>query len=138
MPEFFAEHTPPGLSDFERGYFEAAEWLANGFGPKYESSNDLDREDRAKLRGFTHEAVARGKRDCAVFVEANGPDLETYEQVRGKDLSYAGHDFWLSRNGHGAGFFDRGDDDCFNRLQTAAGRFCEVNCESYRNRLVFS
>lgn len=32
----------------------------------------------------------------------------------------AGTDFWLSRNGHGAGYSDRGDEPTFRRLQDAA------------------
>ena len=32
-----------------------------------------------------------------------------------------GHDLWLSRNGHGAGFFDRGyDEDVEKKLEDAA------------------
>jgi hypothetical protein len=27
-----------------------------------------------------------------------------------------GHDIWLSRNGHGAGFFDRGYDDHIEKI----------------------
>lgn len=36
-----------------------------------------------------------------------------------------GHDFWLSRNGHGAGFFDRGHG--YKQLQKAAKTYGEVN-----------
>jgi len=38
-------------------------------------------------------------RDCKVFGTAHGRDIDSaYES--------AGHDFWLTRNGHGAGFWD--------------------------------
>lgn len=37
----------------------------------------------------------------------------------------AGHDFWLSRNGHGAGFFDEGAGLVGDHLQDAAERYGE-------------
>lgn len=54
--------------------------------------------------------------DCARFQTDNAALLEDYyaEIPLGRDgngewtpEAQAGHDFWLSRNGHGAGFFDR-------------------------------
>jgi hypothetical protein len=37
--------------------------------------------------------------DCQEFLEANTSEIDgNYEE--------AGHDFWLTRNGHGAGFWD--------------------------------
>jgi hypothetical protein len=39
--------------------------------------------------------------DCSDFIDAAGALL------KGADPSQAGHDFWLTRNGHGAGFWDR-------------------------------
>jgi len=43
-------------------------------------------------------------------------------------VSQAGHDFWLTRNGHGTGFWDR---DCYpdhikERLSARAGQFGET------------
>lgn len=40
-------------------------------------------------------------RDCESFQDRSGAMIVS-------DPSLAGHDFWLSRNGHGAGFFDGG------------------------------
>jgi hypothetical protein len=40
------------------------------------------------------------------------------EQWTGEER--AGHDFWLTRNGHGAGFWDRGLGTLGNRLSAAA------------------
>ena len=41
--------------------------------------------------------------DCAAFQVANAANLDE------ADDSQAGHDFWLTRQGHGTGFWDRGD-----------------------------
>jgi hypothetical protein len=45
-------------------------------------------------------ARARAWNDCSRFLIANG-DL-----IAGR-TSMAGHDLWLTRNGHGTGFWDR-------------------------------
>jgi hypothetical protein len=64
---------------------------------------------------FTEEAKAMAKRDCTIFItkvifamgfEVGGEMLT----IPGDDLTYlAPHDFWLTRNGHGAGFWDKED-----------------------------
>ena len=55
MPEFIAEHTPPNLSDFAVGYFQAAEWLLDTDSPAAEGGVDRDR-----LRGWSRAAIACG------------------------------------------------------------------------------
>ena len=46
-------------------------------------------------------ALRRGTIDCLAFYQAN-------EHLIGDaPTDQAGHDFWLTRNGHGAGFWDR-------------------------------
>lgn len=45
------------------------------------------------------EALAQADADCQAFLAAHAADIgDAYEQ--------AGHDFWLTRNHHGAGFWD--------------------------------
>lgn len=44
--------------------------------------------------------------------------LTNYEDIM--RLNASGSDFHLSRNGHGAGYFDRGDDPAWQRLQQEA------------------
>lgn len=119
MPEFIPEHTPQGLDDFTTGYLKAVEWLLP------------EETNREKIRGFTRDAIKKAKEDCADFQKANATDLELYQELRGKGLEYAGHDFYLSRCGHGAGFFDRDDDPVFNRLQAAAKVYNSVYHEVY-------
>ena len=62
-----------------------------------------------------HEAtMARMRADCEAFLNANREDI-------GDRFAEAGHDFWLTRNRHGAGFWD-GDwsKDAGERLTQAA------------------
>ena len=71
------------------------------------------------------------REDCEDFISANRADLEEYcakmrnEQYSGEDR--AGHDFWLTRNGHGAGFWDRGLGDLGRRLSDAAEVYGSVD-----------
>ena len=50
--------------------------------------------------------------DCALFQKDNAALL-----CQAGDDSQNGHDFCLSRNGHGAGFFDRGYGEIGDKLQ---------------------
>jgi hypothetical protein len=61
--------------------------------------------------------------DCRDFFNANGADLA----VVGAEA--AGIDFWLTRNRHGAGFWDRGLGNLGTRLTDAAQAFGE--CDLY-------
>jgi len=82
------------------------------------------------------ETLATMEKDCADFREKAGEIFEAALQTgqvkynsNGDDptgYGKAGHDFWLSRNGHGAGFFD-GDwpEPYGDILQKAAESFGE-------------
>lgn len=57
--------------------------------------------------------------DCAEFISRAGADLQEYTQRTG---CTGGYDFWLTRNGHGVGFWDRGLDELGDRLTAIAER----------------
>ncbi|GGU45795.1 hypothetical protein [Lentzea flava] len=59
--------------------------------------------------------------DCHDFVVSNWPDLSRL------DPGQCGHDFWLSRNGHGTGFWDRGNGAIGDRLHAAAKVYGSVH-----------
>lgn len=59
--------------------------------------------------------------DCKKFQEENALDLDHAYILQSYDASQAGHDFWLTRNGHGVGFWDRGLDDTGKQLTIACG-----------------
>lgn len=62
-------------------------------------------------RTFLRTSTISPKADCAAFQEAYAAQLERYCEATGRDLECAGHDFYLTRNRHGAGFWDRCGDD---------------------------
>ena len=47
------------------------------------------------------------RRDCERFMTEKADALATALETPGYTVEQAGHDFWLDRNGHGAGFGDR-------------------------------
>lgn len=70
-------------------------------------------------------ALARMLADCARFQAEAGDNLAGYP------LEHAGHDFWLTRNGHGAGFWevDFGTDETCAALTALAKEFgaCDLS-----------
>lgn len=104
-------------SEFLNGYITALLW----------SSTDDNGEplDNGEYQ-LAPEARAKCAEDCARFMAMAQIDLAKYEASRSHSLDYsvsecAGHDFWLTRNGHGVGFLDRGLDELGDRLTALCG-----------------
>ena len=81
---------------FTDAYIECALWSSTD-----ENGNPLD--DNYDTCDLAESTVAEMVADCADFQESYADLLE----LAGGD-SQNGHDFWLTRNRHGAGFWDRG------------------------------
>lgn len=88
-------NTQTNFEAFVAGYLECAAW-ASGDGEENESYEAFEFAPSAELRA---QAV------CRAFIEACGPLIEQAAEVR--EWEYLGHDFWLTRCGHGTGFWDR-------------------------------
>lgn len=91
------------LSEFAAAYIEAALWSStDDDGTPLDSG--LDRDDIAP------ETLAEMLADCRAFYEANETAIHCEGGPTGPDgssqVEMAGHDFWLTRCGHGAGFWD--------------------------------
>ena len=82
------------LDSFTQGYIEAAFWLG--------SEEEKIPED--SFSNLAPEALATMQADCASFQQSFRGLLD---QTDADDHRH-GVDFWLTRNGHGAGFWDRG------------------------------
>ena len=82
---------------------------------------------------ITPESLAKMRADCDSFYDANYDALNCEGVKYGPDFGQdgrAGHDFWLTRNRHGAGFWD-GDwpEPQATRLTDATHKFRE--CDLY-------
>ena len=80
------------LNDFKNAYIEAIYFTETGDGVQPES--DIEESEQ-----FLKDVET----DCALFLQKYAHLIESHL------FEQAGHDFWLTRNGHGAGFWDRGD-----------------------------
>lgn len=66
------------------------------------------------------------------FIESSKKDIEDFEKKAGDlldalDTEQIGHDLWLTRNHHGAGFWDRGLGDIGEKLTKLAHEFGEID-----------
>lgn len=88
------------LDAFHEGYMVCALWSSsdgeeNPLDDKY-SPEDIEISTRQEMR-----------RECARFYRDNIESLERLSELTGRDMGSHGHDLWLTRNGHGAGYWDR-------------------------------
>jgi len=70
--------------------------------------------------------LRRGTIDCLAFYAANRFLIDDANVVQ------AGHDFWLTRNRHGSGFWERTDiygDYCAEQLSVNAEAFAPIDVE---------
>lgn len=101
-----------------RAYLACALWTATDG-----ERGEIQLEDHYDLDDFADESVVDAAADCARFVADNQIDLE---ELSDEDI---GHNFWLTRNGHGTGFWDRGLGAVGDRLTAA--------CKPYGERYVY-
>ena len=107
--------------DFLDGYITAALWSSTDDDGEPLDSNYQD-DDLAP------ETLAAMTDDCRRFLAECGQLIvgKSVYESKYSDMELAGHDFWLTRNGHGAGFWD-GDWETGDELTAACKRFREVN-----------
>jgi len=99
---------------FTRQYLETALWSSL-------DDNGVPLDEGRDVHDFAPGALARAVADCTRFQAEHAADIAS-------DLSQAGHDFWLTRCGHGAGFWD-GDwpEPAATRLTAACKAFGGVD-----------
>jgi hypothetical protein len=91
--------------EFTRAYIEAALWSSTDDEGRPPDSLDVELSD--ELREL-------------MFIEARLFQIKAspfYSKAMSE--AQAGHDFWLTRNGHGAGFWDRSLPDNLGEILTA-------------------
>lgn len=84
------------MDEFTRSYIETALWSSNDESDE-SGGKPLDRN--YGIHDIDRDTLARMRADCARFQQDHYDDIS-------EDLRKAGHDFWLTRNRHGAGFWD--------------------------------
>lgn len=114
--------------EFFDAYVECALWASTDTLPGHEDEEPvcLDSLDTT----IHPDSLAVLRAQCDEFIAANTADLEEalnlYTVGDWTPSAQAGHDLWLTRNGHGAGFWDRGIGEVGERLSNAC-RYSDVN-----------
>ena len=83
------------------GYLECALWSSTD-----DDGNPLDAEYFET--DISEESQASARVDCQSFVDQCTESRIDLMSIDGMGCSRIGHDLWLTRNHHGAGFWDRG------------------------------
>lgn len=115
------------MDAFTRAYIVAALWSSED-----DEGDALDsRYDETDL---APETLAEMVDDCAKFQAGNATTLD----LAGDDTQN-GHDFWLTRNGHGAGFWCRGYPDTIGTaLTNTSDKFGSVDLYVGDNGLIYA
>lgn len=109
------EKVAESSKDFLQAYVEAMLWST----PDMDSDGDEMLDKNYGPDDISKETAVKIKKDCAAFLEA------AEDMIDGR-YSDAGHDFWLTRNGHGAGFWDGDwDEEVGNKLTELSEKFGE-------------
>lgn len=110
------------LDTFTRQFLETALWAECDHDSDENNPEPLDKN--FSITDFSEETIIKLKADCDSFREANAELLS-----QAGDDEQNGHDFWLTRNGHGAGFWDRGYQEIGTELTKA--------CKSYGSVFIY-
>lgn len=119
------------LDDFTTAYVACELWTANDWSvvDRGEETNPDPMDAAHGVEDFDARTLETMRADCRNFVADNTPDL-----IRSTlDAGRAGHDFSLTRNRHGAGYWDegyRGTDEAtaaLTRLTEASHAYGETN-----------
>ena len=115
------ESTTNDVDIMLKHYLTTALWSSIDVNSKDESNLD----DKYDIDDFSKNAYNKSKNDCKQFLTKVETELKKYNKnvdkseqytiynlsdgkhkTKNRELEMLGHNFWLSRNGHGAGFFD--------------------------------
>lgn len=101
------------LDKFTRQYLETALWSSND---ESDESGGEPFDCNYSIEDIADEAIDAAIADCEDF-------QWKYGHLYG-DPGQAGHDFWLTRNGHGAGFWDGDYQEPEATILTNAAQSC--------------
>jgi hypothetical protein len=137
-PRFGSIRRPEVPDTFTQSYIETALWSSTD---NSDDSGGDPLDQNYSASDLTVDTLRAMVEDCKKFQAENSPMLaRAYVEGKGArgryDAGSAGHDFWLTRNGHGAGFWD-GDlpKDVGEALTRASKKFGEFDLSVERGKI---
>lgn len=100
------------IREFVVAYFECMLWSTTDHA---HGAGGAPLDDNYGIDDIDPKSKRAAMRECIHFIEANATLLESVGT-----MEQHGHDYWLTRNGHGAGFWDRGYGRKGDKLSAAA------------------
>ena len=94
------------LDEFTVQFLETALWSSTYQVQGEWEEVDVPLDNDYEIHNFTKDALIVLATTCQDFQEDNELLLEKAYEETGNNESQAGHDFWLTKEGHGAGFWD--------------------------------
>lgn len=116
-PKKSKSHPVPIWPEFFDAYIEAALWSTTDNSTE---SGGYPLEDNYGPDDIDQESIDKQIMETNSFIDENEAWLDEASEKFGARPASLGFDFWLSRNGHGAGYFDRGYGALGDKLQNAA------------------
>lgn len=130
------------LAQVVNGYLTAALWSTCDY--RYPEGEEVDGDDYhgepfdswAGIEDCTERLVVHALADCSAMMAEVGRAFDRYcarigsAGVGSTPAERFGHDFWLTRERHGCGFWDRGLDTLGEYLSDVARRYGSVNIYS--------
>lgn len=108
------------VEEFCKSYFEAMFWASYDYSETDETGNPKHTMgENYGIENFAQETFDKHVEVCREFLEANLADFLIAKTLN-YTLDQGGHDLWLTRCGHGAGFWDRGLGTVGDRLTKAS------------------
>jgi hypothetical protein len=128
--------TIPGFKTFFAQYVETALWSSND---RSDDQGGEPLDSNYSIRDIHPDTLHAMRMDCLKFWQ------ETSETLIGTRFEDAGHDFWLTRNGHGAGFWDGDWNEAYGdgstlgeALTKISKKFGEMDLYVENNRVIHS
>ncbi len=119
-----AKKVAEGMDQFTRGYIETALWSSND---ESDPSGGQPLDANYDIRDLAPSCLQAMTQDCEKFQNENRELLDAAWNTDGQDAFRQGHDFWLNRNGHGAGYWDGDYPTTGDALSDAAHAAGEVD-----------
>ena len=91
------------MDDFTQAYIECALWASND---ESDPSGGDPLDENYGVEAIDPDTLAKMVADCKRFQAENAGDIDNCDDFRYSAYQRAGHDCLLTRNGHGAGYWD--------------------------------